>query len=404
VQWNDATGCSSDVQFEGEGSTPLERRASMQRQLAALCSSTDFLAPDSWPTCSCLTSCTLHVATDAVFFRAATRTPSLAHLDICVNDASACTPLGDLSSLQRLSTLIMTSSYNSIPGTLNGEVLAAVGQLGSLRQLNIDLDLLDESDEDDEDDEGDAEGREGFAIPASWSALSSLTEVVFLVGAGCGLRLAAPQLSRLSSVEDLALDNAVVVGGVSSLFALTRMTSLVGPAEFEDGIGGEAGSSGALQAPQRWRDGLQRLTWRDYSKGSIAMLAQLTCLTFLHLKDACVSPELCRCESGASPAPHCSTYHGNHMCRSRHVKATSATGMCPLDHRTNNVLYWQLGCWRYQPPMVQEAWRVAQQFVAPCWWRCRVPGHLPHLASSLPVAVSCLCPARTRGLCTRLRG
>jgi hypothetical protein len=297
VRWTDATGCASDLQFQGAGSTALERRASMQRQLAALSSSTDFLAPESWPTHRCLASCTLHrlvVDTTDAYFRAATRTPSLSRLDISVDDANPCAPLRDLSNLQRVTSLVLATTYAR---PLGGPVLEAIGQLRSLRQLLIDLEVLCGTNT-----------HTSFAIPASWSALSSLTRLHLDSNRRQGGRLAAAPLSALPAVEHLVLHGAAVVGGVASLFPLTCLTSLVGAFEFAapdgDDAGGEAGGSGALQAPQHWRDGLRHLEWRDYSRGSLSMLPQLTSLTFLCLGDACISPQLCRCEPQPTPHAH----------------------------------------------------------------------------------------------------
>jgi hypothetical protein len=300
VDWQNNDEISSSLQFQGAGSTPLERCASMQRQLAALCTSTAFLAPESWPACSCLTSFTsdgLLYQEDVSFLRAATHTPSLAALNACIWTADACTALLGLSCLQHLTSLALSISDDSPPGALDDDVMAAIGQLSSLKQLQMNLELFDQVD-----------SNEGAVVPASWSGLSCLTNVSLEHGYGSGVvRLAAAELSRLAAVEDLALEpifrhhgRLVAVGGVASLFALTRLTSLAVPCEFAapdgDGGGEEAGGSRGLEAPQQWRDGLQYLTWREHSRGSLAMLTQLTSLVFLRMADACISPQLCRCE------------------------------------------------------------------------------------------------------------
>jgi hypothetical protein len=96
------------LEFKGTGCTPAEQRASMQRQLAALCSSTAFMAPDSWPPCSCLAALTVHRASiqaQEVFLTAGTRTPSLVHLEVQMDDDSTTAPLRSLSDLQRLTHL-----------------------------------------------------------------------------------------------------------------------------------------------------------------------------------------------------------------------------------------------------------------------------------------------------------
>jgi hypothetical protein len=324
VNWQDAHECSSHtrLQFKGAGSTPQEQLASMQRQLSAMCSSTGFLAPESWPASSCLTSYTYAEGLDRddgddVYMQAAARTPSLAHLEVDGGSTSNGWLLGGLSILQRLTSITLSSGLPC--GTLDEELIEGVGQLGSLQRLHIDLHLLDagEEDEGDEEGEGNEGSRQGFVIPESWSALSSLTKVS--LSPSCEHRnwedgepcLLAAQLSRLVAVEDLRLSNnlyfcrgGMAVGAVSSLFALTRLTSLVGPFKFstqdDDVARGEAASRG-LDVPKQWRDRLQRLEWR-YSTGTVTMLPQLTSLTSLKLEDVCISPQLCRCELQGSPS------------------------------------------------------------------------------------------------------
>jgi hypothetical protein len=322
VDWQDAyqSPGHTHLEFKGAGSTSHEQRASMQRQLAAMCSSADFLAPDSWPANSCLTSYTyedgFESQDDGVCLQAAIHSPSLAHLEVDMGSTSSDWLLGGLSILQRLTSITLSSSFPC--GTLDEEVIEGIGQLSSLQRLHIELHLLDaceedfEGDDSDEDEEED-ESSKGFAIPASWLALSSLTHVSFIPcsdGQDEGdrePRLLAAQLSRLAAVEHLQLQSDYpcstslsTVGGVSSLFALTRLTSLLGPSSGFHSLagnvaGGQAGSSRALEVPQQWRNGLQRLNWSERASGSsLPMLAQLTSLTYLHLTGACVSPQLCR--------------------------------------------------------------------------------------------------------------
>jgi hypothetical protein len=287
------------LQFVGAGSTALERRASMQRQLAALSSSRrhgGFMAPASWPTHSCLTSFTLggcsYRQDHTEYMRAAARTSSLVVLEADKSSGSFDSWLRGISCLQRLTSLTFSNSIGDPVGACDEDGIEQLGHLSSLQRMRIALDVLD-----DEYSNQDA----GFAIPASWSALSALTHVDL----GCAREssLAVAQLSRLVAVEDLRLcrnliiDGATAVGGVSSLFALTRLTSLVGPFKFTapdgDGAGGEAGGSGGLQAPQQWRDGLRRLTWKEYSAGSLSMTTQLTSLTFLEFDGVCFNKQLC---------------------------------------------------------------------------------------------------------------
>jgi hypothetical protein len=307
------------VHFKGTGSTPLEQRASMQRQLAALCSSPHFLAPESWPACACLTSVKSDGGSfegEASYTHAATHTPSLATLEVDMSNARTGWLSDDLSSLQRLTSLKLTNITEPFRGVLDEESVASIGHLRSLQRLDIDLNLLDEgSGDDEEDQEGEGnEGSKGFAIPASWSALSSLTRVCLTPTTASAKDdhspcVAAAQLSRLSAVEDLQLYTqnycfgacgAVIVGEVSSLFALTRLTNLVGPAKFAARGGGDsededAGSSSVLEVPQQWKDRLQSLSWKENpSRSSIAMLSQLTSLTYLELSSILISRQLCR--------------------------------------------------------------------------------------------------------------
>jgi hypothetical protein len=172
---------------------------------------------------------------------------------------------------------------------LDDEMEASIAQLSGLQQLHLDIELLAVN--------GQAAGA---AIPASWSSLASLTTVDLRPSFGDTPRhLLLPPFARLVAVKDLRLNGAACVGGITSLFALTCLTRLEAAVTFDAGDedaadGGQAGSSRRLVAPQQWRDGLQRLTWSDGSAGSIAMLPQLTSLTFLNLVSFWVSPQLCR--------------------------------------------------------------------------------------------------------------
>jgi hypothetical protein len=317
VDWQDAHEFRSHtvhLKFEGAGGTPQEQRASMLRQLAAMrSSSTKFLAPESWPASSCLTSFTFEEGLDSPdtpYLQAAIHTPSLAHLEVDMAGDSSDWLLGGLSILQRLTSLTLSSSCSSC--TLDEAVIEGIGQLSSLQRLRIGLHLLDGGHQDYGGDSS-----RGFAVPATWSALSSLTHVYFVPSSdhrawdGREPRLLTAQLSRLAAVEHLQLRHdyscstsgfavgGFAVGEVPSLFALTRLTSLVGPPDFyaSDGsvAGGEAASSGGLEVPRQWTERLQRLDWSECrSGGSLLMLPQLTSLTYLQLTGACISPQLCR--------------------------------------------------------------------------------------------------------------
>jgi hypothetical protein len=196
VDWESSLDCNCSLAFKGAGRTHEEQHSSMQNQLSALCSSTTFMAPETWHAHSCLTSLTLQGPAfqgTEVLLEAATRTPSLAHLAVDLDRPSMCTVLEGLSRLQALTTLTLVArSVSAGPNIFDEQVMAAIGQLRSLQQLGVDLELLDGMD-------GDA----GAAIPPSWSALCSLTTMDL---AASGLlaeppRLALPQLRSLATVS-----------------------------------------------------------------------------------------------------------------------------------------------------------------------------------------------------------
>jgi hypothetical protein len=291
VDWEDEEGCSSNVHFKGAGSTTQEQRASMQRQLEALRSSTAFMAPESWPACSCLTAIavdSVRELTDDVYLSAAAHTPSLARLHINTYQSTICTTLGSSSSLQQLTSLNLSSPEKE-PGPLGDEVLAAIGQLSSLRQLDVGAMLLPNYD------------LGHVLIPGSWSALSSLTHLGF---ADCDrLSIVVTPLTSLVALESLQMPEAVALGRLKTLFGLTRLTRLDGPYKFyesdgddtDDDDGADIASRGRVpEVPQQWRDGLQHLHWRNYDRNSCAMLSQLTSLTYLCLDHVLITPDVCR--------------------------------------------------------------------------------------------------------------
>jgi hypothetical protein len=326
VTWRDKEDCSSSrqfrgmnstadpcfhsVHFKGEGSTAHEQRASMQRQLAALCSSTVFMAPKSWPACSCLVSFEADrfgYETDTSYLDAATRTPSLARLLVDPNfemgyDETDYNTLLNISQLQRL-TFLQLSSY--LPSdeywALNDDVVAAIAQLSGLRELDMHAVLLPH----------DAVSIDDMylywtevVIPSSWSALSSLTRV-HLSGANFKeYKVLVSHLPRLVAVEHLGFGSYVRPQPSSTLFELTRLTRLEGacvadPDDDEDDdeeeeAGSSSSSSRALEVPQQWKDGLQHLDLMAYSASSGDMLSQLTSLTFLQLQGYLGYPTLRR--------------------------------------------------------------------------------------------------------------
>jgi hypothetical protein len=259
VTWRDGhdvvdnhQGCH--VKFQGQGSTTEERRSSMQRQLAALCSCTQFLAPSSWPACNVLTCCRLSAEfiDPHLYMEAASHTTSLVSLDVCGEDVSSFTSL-HLGSLSNLTQLELSTQEvgEEAPCT---SVLEAIGRLSKLQQLRLDDSLF-----------GHTEHDVGASIPASWSGLQSLQQLEMWYG-----RVELP-----------------------SLFHLTGLTSLEGTA-LSEAEHLPPRRSGSTAVPRQWRDGLRHLSWGSCGRSSLPFLSQLTSLTSLDLKEVCVSPELCR--------------------------------------------------------------------------------------------------------------
>jgi hypothetical protein len=263
VTWSDGKVLAAHLQpcwvsFQGQGSTHGERQNSMQQQLAAMRSSTQLLAPASWPACGVLTSCRLSVdcippEVHALYMGAAAHTTSLASLDVCAQHVGSFTTLDALGSLQHL-TQLQLCTKGAPDDDACEDVLAAIGQLTKLQRLKLDDSLFGTT----------GEGG-GASIPGSWSALQALQQLELWYG-----------------TVDLP-----------TLFHLTGLTSLEGTAvsEVEDAAPSDSGST---EAPQQWRDGLRHLSWGSCGRSSLPFLRQLTSLTSLHLKEVCVSPELVR--------------------------------------------------------------------------------------------------------------
>jgi hypothetical protein len=253
VLWGE--GCQ--VKFQGQGRTNAEQRSSMQRQLAALCNSTQFLEPTSWPASNVLTCCQLpNIAeTQPLYVEAAAQTTTLVSLDVCMDHVSSFTLLDTLSSLQHLTQLDLRTEDTGDAAPCSA-VLEAIGQLSKLRHLRLDESLFGCDDESEDI---------SASIPRSWSALQGLQHLELWYG-----RVSMP-----------------------SLFHLTGLTSLEGTAVREADDLPPTGSA-TTTVPQQWRDGLQHLNWSSCSRSSLPFLSQLTSLTSLQVTGVYVDPELCR--------------------------------------------------------------------------------------------------------------
>jgi hypothetical protein len=227
----------------------------MQRQLAALRSSAEFLAPSSWPDCNVLTSCRVASVLDdlPLYMESASRAQSLVSLDVLAGNVSSFSSLAHLSNLQSLTQMKLCTEGPG--GDVPFEpVLEATGQLSKLQHLTLDDSVF-----------GSTPASVGVAIPESWSALQAL--------------------------QHFALTYGTV--SMPTLYHLTCLTSLEGKSTAGGADVPLAGGLGA-EAPQQWRDGLRRLTWGNCGRSSLPFLSQLTSVTCLHLGRVCVSPELVR--------------------------------------------------------------------------------------------------------------
>jgi hypothetical protein len=256
----------------------------MQQQIEAICSSSgssgnSFLAPSSWPTSRCLTSFNLEccVMTDMqplVLLSAALQTVDLVELGLVFDGthaADACDSLQQLPSLTNLTQLTVRQQGTERPAEEAQQLLAAAAQLSSLQRLGVSKGCDDEV--------------------VCYLPEGHLPHLTYLYLAGMRMDLAS--LSGAPAVVDLILDECTGVGSLTSLFAMTGLTSLYGPSIVQPP---EDGAAAAPGAPAAWREGLQTLAWPGSASDATwpLVVAQLTALTQLNIADACLSPAFCR--------------------------------------------------------------------------------------------------------------
>jgi hypothetical protein len=133
--------------FRGRGSTPGERCAHLQRQVASLSGGPHFLAPSSWPSCACLEALSLMLFALSPqhlllpYFRAAVQTASLRSLRVhvrypSVREVQADTlrlHLRSVSSLRGLTDLQLSCALPP----LTASALEAVSSLEDLVTLDL---------------------------------------------------------------------------------------------------------------------------------------------------------------------------------------------------------------------------------------------------------------------------
>jgi hypothetical protein len=270
--------------LQGQGRTAEERRSSMQQQLAALQSSSSFLAPASWPTTHCLTSLRLDMGSarhDASYLEAAMQAPSLVELHVSTADTAeagtTATILPSVSRLTNLTHLSIEVADLEDDAPCKPPILEAIAHISSLQSLAIDDWLL-----------GTIAGGAGVGAPASWAGLTALTALT--------MRYGCPQLStfaHLHSLRSLDLEgNSGANGSILALLPLTGLTSLSGPDDFPFGVDPEEGTAAVV--PQQWKEGLRRLEWPACTSATMGVVSQLTALTRLQLCNVAVTFESCR--------------------------------------------------------------------------------------------------------------
>jgi hypothetical protein len=221
--------------FQGQGSTPSERRSHMQRQLAQMSFSPDtFLAPSSWPSGSCLTSLTAahirHPCSHTAHLAAAMQTTSLRSVSVYLEAPHRRTTLQNLGALTALTRLAINDDLreddpDNTPRSDPAGPLPDIASLRNLQQLHIRHIRESASD--------------SLYIPHTWSLLTALTKY------------------RLGSLPALS------TGHLSSLPALRDL-------------------------------GLRVPPWSWSEPGYWPGLARLSCLASLELVEVDVDPQLCR--------------------------------------------------------------------------------------------------------------
>jgi hypothetical protein len=282
----ESNGAILDEQFklQGQGRTAEERRSSMQQQLAALQSSSSFLAPASWPSTRCLTCLHLDIGSarhDASYLEAAMQAPSLLELHITMPTTEAGTTASTLLSISRLTNLTFLAidmlAVTEGASSHQRPILEAIAHISSLQSLSIDHWLL-----------GSCMDDESARVPPSWARLTALTALTVLYA---DLHLA--DCAQLVSLHDLNLrDASETFGDLASLLPLTCLTSLIGPDD--QASGAFNAEEGTVVVPQQWKEGLRLLHWPVGCSATLGVVSQLTALTWLSLNDLSPSFEACR--------------------------------------------------------------------------------------------------------------
>jgi hypothetical protein len=263
--------------FKGQGSTPAEIRSHLQRQITMFSSSTDFLAPSSWPACSCLISLQAsytHPLPQQLMrqLAAAMQTTSLASLHVSADGTDILNLLSNVSNLCGLTSLTIAADH--VTSSTPPSVLAAIAALTNLQALDTTTSFV--------------EGAPPTDIPPSWSQLQHLT-LLRLKASSVDLR----QVSMLPALQELQLGAYTTpVGTLASLFPLTGLTAL--HCSDEPAVPEASISSERVAVPAAWRAGLRNLEWSCRDSFCIPVVAQLTGLVDLELLDVELTPAVVR--------------------------------------------------------------------------------------------------------------
>jgi hypothetical protein len=290
--------------FQGFGQTAAEQRDSMQQQIEAICSSSSFLAPSSWPASQCLTTLVLDNTQlprvpsgcdiqPSEVLSAAVHSVSLVDLDLVFDDILAPEDYGSLQQLPNLTRLSRLSVSFVDEGSAPGQaqhVLTVAAHVSSLQQLRVDADFTSEA--------------TVCHLPPGHQQ-PHLTRLELH-----GLQMNLANLSEVPAVVNLSMEGCSVgVGSLTSLFALTCLTSVDCQEVMQPPAGGAGAEAPyAPRVPAAWREGLLSLGWTGSASDATwpRVVPQLTSLTRLCMKDASVSPAFCRC---AAVSMHMFEYH-----------------------------------------------------------------------------------------------